>query len=78
MPRTRQANVHAAQWSPNGSALGTADLTAPDPAIFGANVFGPAVQRRRLPKDVYQQAPGARSSTARRSTRRSPTRSPRR
>jgi glutamine synthetase len=55
MPRTRQANVHAAQWSPNGSALGTADLTAPDSAIFGADVFGPAAQRRHLPKDVYRQ-----------------------
>ena len=40
MPRVRQKNVLAAQWSPNGS-IGTADLTAPGTGVFGANVFGP-------------------------------------
>jgi len=55
MPRTRQANVYAAQWSPNGSPLGTADLTAVGSAIFGDDVFGPSAQRRHLPKDVYRQ-----------------------
>jgi glutamine synthetase len=54
MPRTRQQNVTAAQWSANGSALGSPDLTLPDNQIFGANVFSPAVQRRRLPKHVYK------------------------
>ena len=54
MPRTRQQNVTAAQWSANGTALGSPDLTIADNQIFGANVFSPAVQRRRLPKHVYK------------------------
>ncbi len=54
MPRTRQTNVTAAQWSANGAALGALDLTIPDNQIFGANVFSPAVQRARLPKHVYK------------------------
>jgi hypothetical protein len=29
MPRTRQQNVTAAQWSPNGTTLGSPDLTLP-------------------------------------------------
>jgi glutamine synthetase len=53
--RTRTPNVHAAQWSPNGLALGQADLTQPGASSFGANVFSPAVQRQRLPKAVYTQ-----------------------
>jgi glutamine synthetase len=55
MPRTRQQNVLAAQWTPNGSAMGAADLTVPDNQVFGLNVFSPAVQRRRLPKDVFRR-----------------------
>jgi glutamine synthetase len=54
MPRTRQQNVTAAQWSANGAALGSPDLTNADNQVFGANVFSPAVQRRRLPKHVYK------------------------
>jgi glutamine synthetase len=54
MPRTRQQNVTAAQWSANGAALGSPDLTLADNQVFGANVFSPAVQRRRLPKHVYK------------------------
>src|ERR1700760_43087 len=54
MPRTRQHNVTAAQWSPNGGALGTQDLTLQGNQIFGANVFSSAVQRHRLPKHVYR------------------------
>src|ERR1700760_1878277 len=54
MPRARQQNVTAAQWTANGSALGAIDLTAPDNQVFGANVFSPAVQRARLPKHVYK------------------------
>ncbi len=54
MPRTRQHNVTAAQWSANGSALGSLDLTLPGNQVFGANVFSPAVQRQRLPKHVYK------------------------
>ncbi len=54
MPRTRQQNVTAAQWSANGSALGSPDLTQPGNQIFASNVFSPAVQRGRLPKHVYK------------------------
>ena len=54
MPRTRQQNVTAAQWSANGAALGSPDLTVPGNQVFGANVFSPAVQRQRLPKHVYK------------------------
>ncbi|MBB4662684.1 glutamine synthetase III [Conexibacter arvalis] len=55
MPRLRQENVTAAQWSPNGATLGAQDLTHPDNQVFGANVFSPAEQRKRLPKAVYKQ-----------------------
>ncbi len=55
MPRIRQQNVLAAQWAPNGGALGAPDLTAPDNQIFGANVFSPAIQRQRLPRDVFRR-----------------------
>ncbi len=41
MSRTRQQNVTAAQWSANGSALGSPDLTLADNQVFGANVFSP-------------------------------------
>jgi glutamine synthetase len=51
----RSQNVLAAQWSPNGATLGTPDLTSPDNQVFGANVFSPAIQRQRLPKDVYRR-----------------------
>jgi glutamine synthetase len=53
MPRTQ--NVLAAQWSPNGDALGSPDLTAPANQVFGLNVFSPSVQRQRLPKSVFGQ-----------------------
>jgi glutamine synthetase len=53
MPRLRQQNISAAQWTPNGGALGAPDLTSPDNQLFGSNVFSPAVQRQRLPKDVF-------------------------
>jgi glutamine synthetase len=55
MPRIRQQNVLAAQWTPNGGALGAADLTAPDNQVFGLNTFSPAVQRQRLPRDVFRK-----------------------
>src|SRR5438105_3761738 len=55
MPRIRQQNVLAAQWTPNGGALGATDLTAPDNQVFGLNVFSPAVQRQRLPRDVFRR-----------------------
>jgi glutamine synthetase len=59
MARTRTHNVTAAQWQPNGSALGTTDLTAPGAQVFGSNVFSPIVQRQRLPKTVYKQLQAA-------------------
>ncbi len=55
MARIRQQNVLAAQWAPNGASLGALDLTAPDNQIFGSNVFSPAVQRQRLPRDVFRR-----------------------
>ena len=55
MARTRLQNLSAAQWSPNGGALGAQDLTDPGNLVFGSNVFSPAVQRHRLPKAVYRQ-----------------------
>jgi glutamine synthetase len=51
----RTHNVQAAQWSPNGTTLGQADLTQPSAQIFGVNVFSTAVQRQRLPKAVFKQ-----------------------
>jgi glutamine synthetase len=54
MPKSRQTNVTAAQWSANGSALGAIDLTLPANQIFASNVFSVAVQRRRLPKHVFK------------------------
>ncbi len=53
--RFRQKNVHAAQWSSNGEALGTLDLTKEKNDLFGANVFSPAVQKQRLSKDTYEK-----------------------
>jgi len=38
-PRTRQHNVTAAQWSANGSALGSPDLTLPGNQVFASNFF---------------------------------------
>ncbi len=55
MPRIRQKNVTAAQWSPNGGALGAVDLTQPSNNPFGDNVFSIGVQRQRLPGDVFKK-----------------------
>src|SRR6516165_6882041 len=55
MPRIRQQNVYAAQWAPNGSSLGAPDLTVPDNQVFGSNVFSPAIQRQRLPRDAFRR-----------------------
>ncbi len=54
MPRVRQQNVTAAQWSANGHEIGSQDLTLPGSDIFGLNVFSAAVQRQRLPKEVFR------------------------
>jgi glutamine synthetase len=55
MTRIRQQNVTAAQWSSNGGALGAQDLTLPENNPFGQNVFSVAVQRERLPGDVFEK-----------------------
>jgi glutamine synthetase len=55
MARTRTQNLTAAQWSPNGGALGQSDLTQASAQIFGENVFSTGVQRQRLPKAVYKR-----------------------
>ncbi len=55
MPRIRQQNVLAARWSADGAGLGAPDLTASDNQLFGANVFSPAIQRQRLPRDVFRR-----------------------
>src|SRR5437763_3605479 len=57
--RSRTPNVAAAQWSPNGGALGQADLTQPNANVFGENVFSVAVQRQRLPKAAFRQLEAA-------------------
>jgi glutamine synthetase len=54
MSRIRQQNVTAAQWSADGGALGSPDLTVPANQVFGANVFSTDVQRARLPKHVFK------------------------
>jgi glutamine synthetase len=55
MSPIRQQNVLAAQWSPNDASLGALDLTVADNQVFGENVFSSAIQRARLPKDVYKK-----------------------
>ena len=51
----RQHNVTAAKWNVNGNAIGAPDLTLSDNQVFGANVFSQAIQRQRLPKDVFRK-----------------------
>ncbi|MCK9249679.1 MAG: glutamine synthetase III [Solirubrobacteraceae bacterium] len=55
MTQSRQRNVSAARWSVEDTELGSDDLTRPQNQIFGSHVFSPAVQRQRLPKDVYKR-----------------------
>ena len=55
MTRIRQKNVTAAQWSPNGESIGAPDLTQIDNQAFGANVFSPAEQKKRLQPEVYEK-----------------------
>ncbi len=55
MSRIRQQNVTAAQWSSNGESLGALDLTLPENAAFGANVFDVTAQKERLPEDIFEK-----------------------
>ena len=59
MTPIRQQNVTAAQWSSNGEALGTVDLTEEKNNQFGANVFGEAVQKERLSNDAFKKLQAA-------------------
>jgi glutamine synthetase len=54
VPKIRERNLTAAQWSSNGAALGSVDFTR-EGYPFGANVFSPAVQKERLSKDTYNK-----------------------
>jgi glutamine synthetase len=62
MASIRQKNVTAAQWSANGDALETIDLSQAPNFPFGENVFSLAVQRQRLPKDVFKKLQGTLNS----------------
>jgi glutamine synthetase len=55
MTPSRQQNVTAAQWFPDGSAVEPADLTKDENIVFGSNVFSPEVQKQRLSPDVYER-----------------------
>ncbi len=50
--RTRAHNVTAAQWSANGDAIGTIDLSKQENIPFGSNVFSLKEQRTRLSADT--------------------------
>jgi glutamine synthetase len=55
MTTVRQKNVSAAQWTANGSGLGTLDLTKDQNNPFGVNVFSLAVQKERLSGGTFKQ-----------------------
>jgi glutamine synthetase len=55
MTHPRQRNVSAARWNADDVAFGLDDLTRPQNQVFGIDSFSPAVQRQRLPKDVYKR-----------------------
>src|ERR1700710_2869379 len=59
MTRIRQQNVTAAQWSSNGEALGTVDLTLPENEAFGINVFAVSEQKERLSSDAFEKLQAA-------------------
>ena len=55
MARLREHNVTAAQWSINGEALGSIDLSDAENNPFNANVFSAKVQEERLSKDTFKR-----------------------
>jgi len=55
MTPSRQQNVTAAQWFPDGSSMEAVDLTRDENIVFGSNVFSPEVQKERLSPDVYER-----------------------
>jgi glutamine synthetase len=58
MTPTRQKNVTAAQWFPNGSSVEAVDLTRAENIVFGSNVFSLETQRERLSEDVFDRLQG--------------------
>ncbi len=58
MSPTRQQNVTAAQWFPNGSTVEPTDLTNDENVVFGSNVFSIETQRERLSEDVFNRLQG--------------------
>src|SRR3954454_25130307 len=55
MHRTRPQKVTPGPWRAKGGALGAQDLTLPENNPFGENVFSVAVQKDRLPVDVFEK-----------------------
>ncbi len=55
MARLREHNVTAAQWSINGEALGSIDLSDEANNPFNANVFSATVQEERLSRDTFKR-----------------------
>ncbi len=58
MTPTRQQNVTAAQWFPNGSTVEPTDLTDDKNVLFGSNVFSIETQKERLSEDVFNRLQG--------------------
>ncbi len=58
MTPTRQQNVTAAQWFPNGSTVEPTDLTNDENVVFGSNVFSIETQKERLSEDVFNRLQG--------------------
>ena len=58
MSPTRQQNVTAAQWFPNGSSVEATDLTKDENVVFGSNVFSIETQRERLSDEVFDRLQG--------------------
>ena len=58
MTPTRQQNVTAAQWFPNGSTVEPTDLTDNKNVLFGSNVFSIETQKERLSEDVFNRLQG--------------------
>ena len=58
MTPTRQQNVTAAQWFPNGSTVEPTDLTDDENVVFGSHVFSIETQKDRLSEDVFNRLQG--------------------
>jgi glutamine synthetase len=58
MTPSRQQNVTAAQWFPDGTSVEAVDLTQEKNIVFGSNVFSASTQRERLSDDVFTRLQG--------------------